>query len=46
MGERNTALAGLKRELTLYKWLLLFVIASWWVIEAIDADAAVRFEPG
>lgn len=36
MSERSTALAGLKREFTLYKWLLLFVIASWWIIEAID----------
>lgn len=36
MSERSAALAKLKRELTLYKWLLLFVIASWWVIEGID----------
>lgn len=36
MAERGTAVAALKRELTLYTWLLLFVIASWWVIELID----------
>ena len=36
MAERGTAVASLKRELTLYTWLLLFVIASWWVIELID----------
>ena len=36
MGERNTAMLALRKELTLYKWLLLFVIASWWIIEAVD----------
>jgi membrane associated rhomboid family serine protease len=37
MAKRDTAMLALRKELTLYKWLLLFVIASWWVIEAIDA---------
>ena len=37
MAQRDTAMVALRRELTLYKWLLLFVIASWWIIEAIDA---------
>ncbi|MCA9574151.1 MAG: rhomboid family intramembrane serine protease [Myxococcales bacterium] len=36
MGQRESAMVALRREFTLYKWLLLFVIASWWVVEAID----------
>lgn len=34
--QQNDAMGELKQELRLYKILLLFVIASWWILEGID----------